>query len=103
MNLGLNQLVFEFIDFQAFSSFDVHFSGVYLSSASRKAHNCDPHIFIFVLVPILWINCTCNLGEKPYVRWEKVCLLVLFSLFLKMLFKGEKGFRANWMNRRAPH
>ena len=29
------------------------FGGVHLSSASRKAHGCDPHIFIFPMVPIL--------------------------------------------------
>ena len=49
-NLSLIWLVYEFSNFHPFSTFKCNFDGVYLFSASKKAHDYDPHIFIFVLV-----------------------------------------------------
>ena len=76
-------LIFQFLAF-------VHiFSGVRLSSVSRKTHGCDSHIFIFPMVCILWKIPPNAYEKKPYVNSGKVCLLMPFGLFLKMLFKGK--------------
>ena len=67
------------------------FSGVHLSSMSRKIHGYDPHIFIFILVNFME-KFHLKLRKKALRLWEKLCLLMLFDLFLKMVFKGERVF-----------
>ena len=96
-NLDSIWLIFEIFNFWLFLAFGCIFDKVHLFSASKKTHTYDIYIFIFVLVYILWRNSTQNLGKIPYVRWEKVCLLIPFNLFLKMLFKGETFQPIKWI------
>ena len=89
-NLGSIWLIGYFSYFHEILHFGLYFGGVRLSSVSRKAYDYDPHIFIFLTVPILWKNSTQSSEKMPYVNLENVCLQVTFRLFFKMLFKGEK-------------
>ena len=91
-----------FFFFCKFWYFNCIFCGVHLFNANRKAHDCNPHIFIFLSICILGTNSTQNSKKNPYIKWKKVYQSMSFWIFLKMLFKRGKCLRANQINCRKP-
>ena len=69
-------LFFNFLIFWSFSAFVRIFGGDYLSNASKKAHGYNLHIFIFVLVCILFKNSTQSYKKRSFVNLKKVCHLL---------------------------
>ena len=89
MNLGSNQLIFYFSVFQLFSAFVSIFDGEYLSSANRKAHDCILPIFIFVSVKFEIILSTGAMRKSLMSTRKKICLLLSYGIWFRMLFRRE--------------
>ena len=71
MNLGAIYLMYQFfLNFSSFSRFTCIFSGVHLSSVSRKEHGHIPYIFIFVSVGF-GMNLSLKVMRKYFMSTQK--------------------------------
>ena len=78
------------------------FGGVHLSSASRKEHDCDPHIFIFLSV-YFEPNLALGAMRKPLMQLRKKYIYLYHLRFCSKCFLRGKGLWINQANNQRPH
>ena len=70
---GVNLTYILFFLFSIVFVFACIFDEVCLSNLSKKEHDCDPHIFIFLLVYFKPNLAPQSLKKRPYVKLKRVC------------------------------